>query len=50
MHPTTPPQPPSDKARLEHEWRRWQAEHAERRRRLGYDQPVSDEEALEVLS
>lgn len=35
--------------RLEREWREWQQAHAEKRRVLGYDKPVSDDEALEIL-
>jgi hypothetical protein len=31
------------------EWEAWQEAQAERRRKLGYDEPVSDDEALDVL-
>lgn len=35
--------------REQHEWQEWQKKQADKRRKLGYDKPVSDEEALDVL-
>ncbi|ADI13682.1 hypothetical protein [Truepera radiovictrix] len=31
------------------DWRTWQAEHHARREAKGYNEPVSDEEALDIL-
>ncbi len=35
--------------REQREWEAWQKAQAERRAKLGYDEPVSDDEALDVL-
>jgi hypothetical protein len=32
-----------------HDWHVWQAEHHARREAKGYNEPVSDEEALDIL-
>lgn len=36
-------------AQAQREWDAWQAEHHARREAKGYNEPVSDDEALDIL-
>lgn len=42
-------EPLTQAEREQREWEAWQKAQAERRAKLGYDEPVSDDEALDVL-